>query len=599
MVINNRILKTLSCNLVFIVLVFVAGIANAADITVTTDHQPASLNESFQIIFEANGSVDGDPDFSPLSKNFEVLATSQSSNISIVNGDFSSTKIWTLNVLARQAGELTIPSISFGKDRSPQASIEVINGYVPGNNQGQNQGRSQGQSQGRVGDNDVYMEVSASPLDPYVQAQVSYKVKLYRAVPTSNASLSEPEVSGGNAIIERVGEDKNYARVIGGKRYRITERNYVIYPQASGTMTIAPLRFEGTLSRSAFSLFDPFGPKPKVIVRQSAPIKLDVMAMPDNYVGNHWLPAKSVNLTEQWSEEPPVFKVGEPITRTLSITADGVTASQLPEIQHWENTSFKQYPDQPVLNDNEYGGGIVGGRQEKMAIIPSQPGDYILPGITIPWWNTTTDKLEYAKLPERKIHVLPAAGKTSQGISDIKPVPLPNINPSQVVKQGSDEGKEEQAAGTDIPIPESSGIWKWVSFAMGIIWLLTVLGWWLTRHRRKAKDGNSEANMRMKNVLKDLKQACGTNNPQRAKELLLVWGKLNWSGDSPMSLGEIGKRCSAPLQREIERLNNTLYGKGKDLWEGSVFWQVFANEQSNHKTINDVPKGKLEPLFRI
>ena len=77
----------------------------AADINVSVDRNPVSLDESFQIIFTATESPDDDPDFSPLEQDFSILNQSNSSSSSWINGKSSKTIQWTLNVMAKQAGE--------------------------------------------------------------------------------------------------------------------------------------------------------------------------------------------------------------------------------------------------------------------------------------------------------------------------------------------------------------------------------------------------------------------------------------------------------------------------------------------------------------
>ena len=367
-----------------------------ADISVSTDRDPVAMNESFQITFSAHGAVDGDPDFAPLHKDFQVLSTSQSSNFSIINGHIQSSRTWAVTVLPRHSGKLTIPPISFGADRSPAATVQVAETGSP-----------QGQQKD---DADIYIEAQVSSTHPYVQSQVIYTLRLYRAVPTANASLDEPQVADGDAVIERLDEDKNYETRVNGKRYSVVERKYAIYPQSSGTITISPVKFEGRVAPDTFSLLDPFGPRPRTVVRESAPVTLNIKPVPAGFTGSHWFPAKHVTLTEEWSLDPPAFKVGEPITRTLVLTADGQTASQLPELPQWVPAGFRSYPDQPQLKDDKNRNGIVGSREEKTALIPNQPGDYVLPAITIPWWNVNTGKMEQATLPQRRITVAAAAG---------------------------------------------------------------------------------------------------------------------------------------------------------------------------------------------
>ena len=64
----------------------ISAVAQAASITVSTSRNPVALDDSFHLIYEANSSVDDDPDFSPIYKNFDILSSSQSTNMRSVNG---------------------------------------------------------------------------------------------------------------------------------------------------------------------------------------------------------------------------------------------------------------------------------------------------------------------------------------------------------------------------------------------------------------------------------------------------------------------------------------------------------------------------------
>ncbi len=97
----------------------------AAEINVSVDRNPVSLDESFQIIFTASESPDDDPDFSPLEQDFSILSQSSSSSSSWINGKSSKTIQWTLSVMAKQAGNLVIPPVQFGNDVSQSSTILV------------------------------------------------------------------------------------------------------------------------------------------------------------------------------------------------------------------------------------------------------------------------------------------------------------------------------------------------------------------------------------------------------------------------------------------------------------------------------------------
>jgi hypothetical protein len=575
-----------------VLLVLAAAIwppALKAAIQVQTDRNPVSVNESFQITFSAKGGVDGAPDFSPLRKDFQILSTNQSSNFSIINGKIERSKSWTITVLPRHTGKLAIPPIHFGSDLSPAAN-ETVTGAAS-------------QPDQQSSDADIFLEAEVSTTHPYVQAQVIYTLRLYRAVPTANASLDEPKVEKGDAVIEHLNADKHYQTRVNGKSYLVVQRKYAVYPQSSGTVTLSPVKFEGQVAPNSFSLMDPFGPAPKTVVRQSAQVTLNVKGIPAGFKGSQWVPAKQVSLKEEWSRDPPTFKVGQPITRTLILTADGQTSSQLPELPHWVPDGLKAYPDQPALKDDKNRNGIIGSRVEKTALIPEKPGDYVLPAISVPWWNVATGKMEHATLPERHITVAAAAGSGSGagqgGLGNVKPAPLGKLNgPVQPPAKQS-----TSAPPSPNPAPEAGGgynPWLLLSLALVGVWLITVLAWWWSgrRRRNKARDAGQGADS-LRRLRRELRAACLGHSPARVKELTLAWGRLYWSEDPPASLGEIGRRTHPALADEIRRLNRALYSRNGDEWQGEVFWQAFEHSLQQNSKSGDGDQGRLEPLYLI
>ena len=96
---------------------------HAANIVASLDRNPVMLDESFRLVLEADGPVDQDPNFSVLQKDFEILSQSQSTNMTFVNGSLSRKGVWNLALIGKKPGNFTIPSIPFGRDRSPALRI--------------------------------------------------------------------------------------------------------------------------------------------------------------------------------------------------------------------------------------------------------------------------------------------------------------------------------------------------------------------------------------------------------------------------------------------------------------------------------------------
>ena len=547
-----------------------------AEILVSVDRDPVVADESFQLIFESDENINDTPDFSPLNKSFTVLNSSTSNNTQIINGKVSHSQKWILTVLANKTGMLRVPPISFGNELSEPRTIKVLASAPASSNNVKG---------------DIYIDVDVSTTNPYVQAQVIYTVKLYWAVPMSNASLSEPKISGGQAVIEKQGDDKSYETQRNGKRYGVNERRYVIYPQSSGQLKIGPLLFQGqTGGGGGIFDFDPFGPQPKSMVKRSKEINLDVKPIPNSFSGKTWLPAKQLHIEEQWSVAPDKLKQGEAATRTLTLKAEGLAASQLPAINDAIPDSFKHYPDQPELEDTNSSGVTTGIRREKMAIIPTSAGDYVMPAIKIPWWNIKTDKMEFAELPERTIHVNASAENVQKQAVDNQ------VKPDNTAVVNS-EGNTNQVKVEPITKTTESPFWKIVSLGLFLLWLFTLMLWWMRQRGKKNVTIKKEQTPSNRYYLKAIKDACKKNDPNEAKQALLEWARIKWPESRMTSLTEIKSHCGADLQMKLDELNNILYGKRSEKWNGADFLKSFES-QTFDKTHKNKQAGKLEPLYK-
>ena len=103
----------------------------------------------------------------------------------------------------------------------------------------------------RSTDGTVFIDSEADAQDPYVQQAVGYTVRLYYATPLVSGQLDQDPPAG--ATLQRVGEDAQYAREVGGRTYTVVERHYLLIPERSGTLTIPGARFEG---KAAGGFFD-------------------------------------------------------------------------------------------------------------------------------------------------------------------------------------------------------------------------------------------------------------------------------------------------------------------------------------------------------
>ena len=551
--------------------------AFAADINTSVDRNPVNMDESFKIIFDASDTPDGEPDFAPLEQDFAIVNQGQSSSSSWVNGNYSKSIRWTVEVTAKKPGNLVIPAIQFGSDASKPLPIVVTQGATGADAANTNE--------------DIFLEAKASPEQPYVQSQVLYTIRLYRRVDVAQAELSEPELA--DAVIEKLGEDSNFNTVVNGVSYLVTERKYAIFPQKSGMMSIKPLSLTAAIIMDRQPDFrDFFGSRMTKTKRVlSKEVTLNVKPAPPSFTGKDWLAAEKLELTQEWSGDIQQMKVGEPLTRTLKLRGVGTTVGQLPELSAVKtDANLKAYPDQPVLNEQKLADGITASRQEKIALIPSTAGKHVLPAIEIPWFNTKTQAKEIARIPETTINVV----GVSENQPDVTPLPKPLITPNQPITKP--EATNPVSVNTNAP---QQNIWLWTSVFLAFGWLTTLI-YFLNKGPKKPRlDGNEAqclmAEASLKETIKKLKEACANNDALAAKNALLAWGKQKFAATN---LGAIADFCDARLRDEILDLNQTLYGKDNSEWAGKKLMQAFTENNAREKVAsNDEPV--LEPLHRL
>lgn len=545
--------------------------AFAAVIQAMPDRDPVRVGESFSLTFVSEENPDGDPDFSPLEQDFEILGQSQNSQVSIVDGKMTRKQEWVLTLMPKRAGTIPIPSVAFGADRSQAAALVALDAAIPT------------PAQNAENTAEILLEAEAEPKEPYFQAQTLYTVRVLHRVNLLGGDLPDPVVE--DARVERLGEDRRFTVMRGGFRYAALERKYALFPQKSGLLRLPPMKLEAQVEAGVRTFFSR---DVRVVRVQSPALDLKVRPVPVSFPVSHWLPAARLKLEETWSKDPPGAKAGEPLTRTLTLRAEGATAGMLPALgaNAKLDPSVKSYPDQPAQNEEKQANGIASVRQEKIALIPGQAGEFKLPAVEIPWWNTQTDRLEIARLPER-ILTVEASGEAA------------NVAPSAPVQGASDAAAPTLGASPPVDRPLSENPWFWASLFLAFGWLATALAWlWRSRHRAAARPaGKADATRDLPDeraARRILQQACERDDAVAARAALLAWTRARWPEAAPATLADSARLGGDALAEAIAGLNRALYGADPGAWRGAALWRAVSACLSERKTTKT---AELTPLY--
>jgi hypothetical protein len=531
-----------------------------AAVTARVDRDAIDLNESFMLEIVVDTEIDLQPDISSLHEDFYVGQSSQLSNTMIVNGEISRSRTWTYQLMAKRTGELVIPPVTVGAERSEPLRVTV---RQPAN--------------APPGEADVFITSEVDYAESYVQAQVLYRIKVYRAVPTRQPALRDPQFGGAEVLIEVAGEERSYYALLNGRTYNVVERVYAIFPQESGEVSISPARFEARVLRDGRITGR------KVFESDAQTIRvLPIPEPPADFPGAVWLPAKELQLRDNWSRQPDDLKAGEPITRVISISALGQLETQIPAIDPPNVSGVNVYPDRPELSRQIEPGGIRGVRKDQYAIIGVDAGVMTLPALRLPWWDVEAADWKIAELPERSVSILPSRE-------------APVVDPAPTV--------ESPDAVTEPPVaevPAGTDIWRLVAQVVVVLWLLTLGAWWLSsRPKREPREpAPPPLHKQQARHLKNARKAALSGDAAGVRQAMLEWGRLQWPDDVPRSIGALAGRVSAPLADELRRLSRAAYGRKGEDWDGEALaksLRSFAVLGDNGKDAADDPLPPLMP----
>ena len=580
MVKNIHQINYLSISIIWapIIILFMFSLsANANELTASVDRITMSIQDTLNLTVELNEqSLMSEPDFSELNKNFQILSTSKSSNINYVNGNYHGVTKWNFQLSAKKNGKLTIPSFIFNNLKSKPIDITVTD--------------SKTQAMNTHSYEDIFVETSVNKKSVYIQEQVIFTVKLFhQSQQINNWNLTEPDLK--NAFVIRSEEPKQYYTMLEGVRYGVLEKNYFIFPEKSGSLTLPTIRFNGVVSKPGSSRSRFNFNQGRRVVRDSNSIELAIKPIPGSFTGKTWLPASSVTIEEAWSPDKKQLKVGEPITRTITLKAKGSLGSLLPGINADFPKSIKQYPDQADISDVLEPDGVSGTRIESIALIPLEEEDLKLPAIRLAWWDTDEDKLKYAFLASNKFSVSAADIPAAQ-------IPAPTSLNTDSFQQKS------YAIGISQETADALNTWKIIGFLsllMNTTLILVVIYLWKLRsskgHKPDSQHNNTEISNtnQLKTSQKLLFKACSENNAKAARQALITWAQAYFDNGSLYSLDSIIlKFNNRELQKYIQQLENTLYGqKDAKSWKGqnlsNAIRAVPKKPKKEHKKNNELP----------
>lgn len=370
----------------------------------------------------------------PSIKGFEVLmgpTRSQQSSTQIINGSVSSTSsiTFTYILMATAEGNYSIPSATITADGNQIVSnplqIKVLPADEKSNERTQSGTASRSSSGTSISNSDLFITATANKTSVYEQEAILLTYKIYTLVDLRRFdNVKLPDFKGFHSQEVELPNDRRWSlEHYKGRNYQTTVyRQFVLFPQQSGKLTIDAARFDASIDKPT-QVSDPFeaffnGGSGYVEVKKTIltpQLTIDVKALPagkpadfSGGVGEFNI-SSSINNTNVKTNDAVTLKVVISGTGNLKLVAN-------PEVKFPED--FEIYDPKEDSNFRLTNAGLSGSKVIEYLAIPRNAGTYKIPPMTFSYFDIKSNAYKTLTTEPYELHVEKGAGNAAQTIAN-------------------------------------------------------------------------------------------------------------------------------------------------------------------------------------
>ncbi len=402
-------------------------------------------------------------------------------------------------------------------------------------------------------------------LEPEGPVLVGQKTILWIEILTSTWFTSAPRLPDTldipNAVVmvpDSFGVNLNER--IGGASFAGQARRFLIFPQGAGQFSTPEVPLTLTVA------LESGGPSPQLSL--TAPAQLFEAQPPPGSEGlGLVLAAPGLRVSEQWDPQPGEMKVGQSITRTVTVTIDDAVGMLLPPLEMEAVEGVGLYPGNPEINDRANRGQLTGSRSDSATLIMEEEGTYQLPEVVYHWWDLGQNELKMETLPAVTITVVP--------------------NPDLAAEHLGEKPVEEDITAAPVVEAEDSRNGRLLAAAAGLAVILLLLF-----RRRIARIPAALADRRRRRAEGEahyfvlFRRTAATGDAGRTMAALMAWLDRAGVGDEPTLQAFVERANDPELAGQAAALERRLFGRPGDRgaeagWSGERFSRLVARARKS------------------
>lgn len=418
-----------------------------------------SVGENFRLTYRIATQNVSDFKIGNIPSGFEVITgpyESSQSSYQVINGHTSSSSsiTYTYILCAVKNGVYTIPSAHIQANgrrvSSKPVRIRVTgtshnNGGAPRMHESSDDQPRMRAAGSRIGNNDLFIKVSASKRRVYEQVPVLLTYKVYTLVDLTQLDGKMPDLTGFHTQEIPLPQQKSFhLEKVNGRNYRcVTWSQYVMYPQMTGKLSIPKITFTGTVVQQNRNI-DPFEAffnggsgfieVKRAITAPGVTIQVDPLpAKPSNFSGG----VGKFTISAQIDKKD--IRTNDPITIRVVVGGVGNLKLLKQPIVNFPK-DFDRYDakvtDKTKLTTN----GVEGNMIYDFMAVPRNQGDYVIPGVELVYFDTSENSYKTIKTQPFRIHVAKGNGVSgsSEAYEDLKNLDIRQIKEGDASYDGLD-----------------------------------------------------------------------------------------------------------------------------------------------------------------
>ena len=453
----------------------------SVDATVTADQ--LTLGNSAQLMVTIRGTQKVDPPSLPAIDGFDTRYVGPQTQVSVVNGNYSSAKSFIYSLFPNKTGQFKIPSLAVtidGKDYQTgpidMTVADAPTGNVPG---------ASGDISASSLKDKIMLIMGTSKNEVYVGEQVPLTVKLlYAGVTISEIQFPTYDFVGFTK--EEFSQPQQTQQTINGVGYNVVDFKTFVSPTRNGVLTLGPAKIEAnilyrnasqgnSLGAGGFAndIFDNFFNtyEKRVLTATSQPLTLTVLPLPEENKPQNFSGAVG-QFDFTVTAGPTEIKVGDPITLRMKVTGNGnLKAITLPS---FSGPKFKTY-DPQIKDDGNT-------KILEQILIPTSETVNQIPAVDFNYFDT--QEKQYKTIHQGPFNV---TVKAPQPGEEFKAVGFESAAPVVATKEelGRDLVFIKERPGALRPVNEHvyGTVWFWIVISIYLAAWGAVLALYIIRRR--------------------------------------------------------------------------------------------------------------------